>query len=37
MLIIGATAVIALERSPYEDQRQFRGSTSAKEQLTTMH
>lgn len=37
VLIIGAIAVVALERSPYEDQRQSFDSSSAKGQLTSMH
>jgi UDP-GlcNAc:undecaprenyl-phosphate/decaprenyl-phosphate GlcNAc-1-phosphate transferase len=37
LLIAGAGAMIALERLPYEDQRKFLSSTSAKEQLTAMH
>jgi UDP-GlcNAc:undecaprenyl-phosphate/decaprenyl-phosphate GlcNAc-1-phosphate transferase len=37
LLIAGACAVVALERSPYEDQRKFLSSTPAKEQLSSMH
>lgn len=37
LVTIGTIAVIMLERSPYEEQRQSRDSSSAKEQLTTMH
>lgn len=33
---ISAIAVIVLERSPYEDQREFLSSVSTKDQLTTM-
>jgi UDP-GlcNAc:undecaprenyl-phosphate/decaprenyl-phosphate GlcNAc-1-phosphate transferase len=36
LFIIALIAVIVLERSPYEDQRQFLDAASAKEQLTTM-
>ncbi|HKF50995.1 MAG TPA: MraY family glycosyltransferase [Candidatus Acidoferrales bacterium] len=36
LFIVGAIAVIALERSPYEDQRPRLGSSSPKENLATM-
>ncbi len=36
LLISGAVAIVVLERSPYEDQRQFLDSASAKEQLSSM-
>jgi UDP-GlcNAc:undecaprenyl-phosphate/decaprenyl-phosphate GlcNAc-1-phosphate transferase len=35
LLVAGAAAVVVLERSPYEDQRQSLNSTSAREQLTS--
>lgn len=36
LFLVGAIAVIALERSPYEDQRQPLNSSSPKEDLATM-
>ena len=36
-LVCAAIALFVLEHSPYEDQRQFRNSVSAEEQLTSMN